>query len=84
MISTPSSQKSDCIICSYVNATSVIQIARIANIENWYFERVAFPGQRLIFEAPKDAILEIHSSQCANAVLSEKISCQKIAIEQQV
>ncbi len=41
------------ILCCYVNATSRIQIARITNIANWYFERVVFPGQRLVFEASR-------------------------------
>ena len=45
-------EQSEKILCCYVNATSKIQIARISNIANWYFERVVFPGQRLVFEAP--------------------------------
>jgi hypothetical protein len=31
------------ILCCYVNATSQIQVSRITNIPNWYFERVVFP-----------------------------------------
>ncbi|VEP15948.1 conserved hypothetical protein [Hyella patelloides LEGE 07179] len=81
MISTSLPQKTNFIICSYVNVTSTIQIARIANIEHWYLERVIFPGQRLIFEAPANAIVEIYTSQLANAILAEKVSCQKIAMD---
>ena len=43
------------ILCCYVNVTSNIQVARITNIPNWYFERVVFPGQRLMFEALPEA-----------------------------
>ena len=68
------------ILCCYVNATSKIQIARITNIPNWYFERVVFPGQRLVFEAHKKADLEIHSGMMASAILSDTIPCQKLII----
>lgn len=30
------------IICGYVSATNRVQIVRITNIPNWYFERVVF------------------------------------------
>ena len=61
------------LLCCYVNATSQIQIARICNIPNWYFERVVFPGQRLVFEAMRAAVLEIHTGMTASAILSDKI-----------
>lgn len=69
------------ILCCYVNATSQIQIARITNIPNWYFERVVFPGQRLVFEAETQGILEIHSGMMASAILSDTIPCNRLALE---
>jgi Domain of unknown function (DUF1830) len=66
--------------CCYVNNTSQIQIARITNIHNWYFERVVFPGQRLIFEAPIHAYLEIHTGMMASSILSDKIPCQQLIV----
>ncbi|NES20436.1 MAG: DUF1830 domain-containing protein [Symploca sp. SIO3E6] len=71
----------DKIICCYVNATSQIQVARITNIPNWYFERVIFPGQRLVFEALPAALLEIHSGMMASAILSDTIPCHRLCIE---
>ena len=68
------------ILCCYVNATSKIQIVRIPNICNWYFERVVFPGQRLVFEAPPEADLEIHTGMMATAILSDKISCDRLRV----
>jgi hypothetical protein len=70
------------ILCCYVNATSKIQVARISNIPNWYFERVVFPGQRLVFEAPGEAQLEIHTGMMASAILSDKIPCDRLAINE--
>ncbi|MBD2020154.1 DUF1830 domain-containing protein [Leptolyngbya sp. FACHB-36] len=68
------------IVCCYVNATSRIQIARIANVPNWYFERVVFPGQRLVFETVSDAMLEIHSGAMASAILSDTIACTRLRV----
>jgi hypothetical protein len=69
------------ILCCYVNATSQIQVARITNIPNWYFERVVFPGQRLVFEALPDALLEIHTGMMASAILSDTIPCDRLFVK---
>lgn len=75
--------RSNPVLCCYVNATSKIQIARITNIPNWYFERVVFPGQRLLFEAPPDAQLEIHTGMMASAILSDTIPCIRLQVSEQ-
>ncbi len=71
------------ILCCYVNATSKIQVARISNIPNWYFERVVFPGQRLVFESPPEAQLEIHTGMMASAILSDTIPCNRLEIKEE-
>ena len=76
----PNSENS--IICCYVNATSQIQVARITNISNWYFERVVFPGQRLVFETVPQALLEIHSGMMASAILSDTIPCERLSLQE--
>ncbi|MDJ0554407.1 MAG: DUF1830 domain-containing protein [Microcoleaceae cyanobacterium MO_207.B10] len=70
------------LLCCYVNATSQIQIARISNIPNWYFERVVFPGQRLVFEAVTGASLEIHTGMMASSILSDTIPCDRLQINE--
>jgi hypothetical protein len=72
------------ILCCYVNATSKVQIARICNIQNWYFERVVFPGQRLVFESVPEALLEIHTGMMASAILSDKIPCDRLKLQELV
>ena len=67
--------------CCYINATASIQVARISNVENWYFERVVFPGQRLMFEAVPEASLEIHTGSMASAILSDTLPCSELAID---
>lgn len=78
------SDSSDPILCCYVNATNQIQIARITNIPNWYFERVVFPGQRLVFEAIPEAQLEIHTGMMASAILSDTIPCDRLCIQESI
>lgn len=68
------------ILCYYVNDTSQIQIARISNISNWYFERVVFPGQSLNFEALPEALLEIHTCVMPSAIISDKVLCERLRI----
>ena len=70
--------RSNTIHCCYVNATNKIQVARITNIPNWYFERVVFPGQHLVFESLSEAQLEIHTGMMASAILSDTIPCQRL------
>ncbi|MGD1903334.1 MAG: DUF1830 domain-containing protein [Geitlerinemataceae cyanobacterium] len=69
------------VLCCYVNATNQIQVSRITNVPNWYFERVVFPGQRLMFEAPPGAQIEIHSGMMASAILSDTIPCDRLRVD---
>lgn len=71
-----------CILCCYVNYTSKIQIARIANIANWYFERVVFPDQRLLFEAVAEAYLEIYTYVTPTTILSDKFLCARLRLNE--
>jgi hypothetical protein len=75
-------ERCDRIVCCYVNVTSKIQIGRIRNIPNWYFERVIFPGQRLIFETVTEAQLEIHTGMMASAILSDTIPCKRLILKE--
>ena len=67
-------------LCCYVNATAHIEVVRITNIPLWHFDRVVFPGQRLIFEAPTAAKLEIHTGMSISSIISETIDCQKLQL----
>ncbi|HEY9887434.1 MAG TPA: DUF1830 domain-containing protein [Candidatus Obscuribacterales bacterium] len=73
--------QSEPMLCCYVNATSKMQVVRITNIHNWYFERVVFPGQRLMFEALPAAQLEIHTGMMASAILSDTIPCDRLGVD---
>jgi hypothetical protein len=68
------------VLCCYVNATSSIQVVRITDVPSWYFERVVFPGQRLMFEAPPESHLEVHTGMMASSILSDTIPCGKLTM----
>jgi Domain of unknown function (DUF1830) len=79
-----SSESNNQILCYYANITNQIQVVRIENIPNWYFERVMFPGERLMFEARPEAVLEIHTGAVAGAILSDKIPCYVLRVIEEI
>ena len=78
--SAPLSDGGDRVLCYYINATSQLQIARITHGSIECFERMIFPGQRLLFEAPPDALLEIHSPKVTNTSLLTQVPCQQLRV----
>ncbi len=76
------SNQSTLICCCYINITNKIQIARITNIPNWYFERVIFPSQRLLFESLPEGQLEIHTGMMASSILSDTIPCTQLQVNE--
>ncbi len=69
------------ILCSYKNKTPTVQIIRITNIPNWYFERVIFPGELLLFEAFPEAVLEIYISEEARPILGDRFLCDCLKVK---
>lgn len=67
------------ILCGYTNPTSRIQILRISNVENWFFERTVMPHGSILFEAFREAKLEIHTSEMMSAILSDIIPCSELS-----
>jgi hypothetical protein len=76
------SRRSDLILCYYLNASSHIQIVSSEHLASWSFERVVFPGQRLLFEAPPDAYLELYTSQEGKLELIAKTRCDRLGVDQ--
>jgi Domain of unknown function (DUF1830) len=70
------------ILCWYLNTTNQVQIARITNIPNWYFERTVFPGERLLFEALPQAELQVCRSAQTGAIVCEGILCDRLRVEE--
>lgn len=73
-------QEGERFLCFYTNYTSKIQVAKINNIQSCNFERVVFPGQRMLFEAMPHAQLEIHTSGTDKETLTDKINCDGLRV----
>ncbi|MBD0303810.1 MAG: DUF1830 domain-containing protein [Tolypothrix sp. T3-bin4] len=66
LASAKGSLASECnhqLLCLHINVSSHLQIIRIVTIPKVAFERVIFPGQRLLFEAEPETQVEIHTSE---------------------
>ncbi len=64
-------------LCVHVNASDRIQVVRLTECSA-ELERVVFPGQRLMFEAPADAVLEIYAGN-DEPELQERVACGDLA-----
>lgn len=60
---TPAADSSVRLLCSHTNVTRRIQIIRITDSPDLRWERIIFPGQRLMFESVPEAQLEIKFSE---------------------
>lgn len=84
LVSEPSEQ----ILCFYTNCTNKIQIVKFDNTQDLNFERIVFPGQRLLFKALPDSQLEIHTnptkSSTENLALIEVIPCDHLRVHEEM
>jgi len=76
--SQPLETKKTMLLCHFFNHRNQVVIARISNIPNWYLERVVFPAQRFLFEAPEEAVLEIHSPE-QGTIHEDTIACRELS-----
>ncbi|MEM8640511.1 MAG: DUF1830 domain-containing protein [Cyanobacteria bacterium P01_G01_bin.54] len=70
----------DRLLCCYHNPSVKLQIVRITNIPYWYFERVVFPAEWILFEAIAGAILEVHISDSITTLLADHIPCKVLQL----
>lgn len=64
-------------LCYYVNSSDQVQVLRSQDPGKWSFERVVFPGQRLLINAPSAAVLNVQTSQ-ATGVEPYQIECDRL------
>lgn len=63
-------------LCYYQNLTSQIQTIRIDQT----LEKVVFPGDRILFHAAPEAVLEIYSSTPTGFVQIDRLSCLQLQV----
>lgn len=67
-------------LCAYQNQTQTVQVIRIPDLPGQHFERVIFPGQRLMFYAPAPARLMVYTGSQAGALLADSLTCDRIQV----
>ncbi len=67
-------------LCAYCNPSRRFQVLRISNLPSLFFERVIGPHQRLLFESPTQALLEIYTGDVASSLLTARIPCEQLQI----
>ncbi|MBE9169110.1 DUF1830 domain-containing protein [Pleurocapsales cyanobacterium LEGE 06147] len=72
----------DPILCYYHNSTRQMQTIRIDNIANWYFKRVVFPGQHLLFEAVREGKLKIYLVERGEEKFTSALSCGQLEVQE--
>ncbi len=70
------------ITCYYANTSQKLQIVRIDTDSKNSFEKVAFPGERLLFNARRDDRLEVYVATDTQPVLSHRIECDRLQIQE--
>ena len=74
------SQKQKTILCIYRNKSNHLQIIKIENIANFYWEKVVFPWEKILFNTVEQAKLTIYTSSNATTILSDTIACLKLRV----
>ncbi|HEY9881825.1 MAG TPA: DUF1830 domain-containing protein [Leptolyngbyaceae cyanobacterium] len=79
-LSRPQSENLNNILCCYQNTTNQIQVIRVPSSLPQVFEKVVFPGERLLFEAFSHAELQIYGSSADNATEVACILCSQLQV----
>ena len=72
---------SEQILCCYTNTTKFLQITRSKDNPAWNFERIVFPGERLLFEALPNVMLEVYTCTMGRQSISAKITCDYLRVD---
>ena len=66
------------VLCCYKNHTQRIQVGKIAPIPGHNLEKVIFPGETFLFEAPLDTKLAIYIELAGKITLFDNIACSRL------
>ncbi len=73
--------ESELLLCYYANQTQQLQVIKITDRSDLSFERVIFPGQRLMFRALSTSQLQVYSRTTIAALTQETIPCQDLQVK---
>ena len=65
------------VLCHYRNATPQLQVARVFHQAALLAERVVFPWEFWLFEAPIEATLQIYSNTLTDHAAMQVVGCDR-------
>ncbi|MFW6357835.1 MAG: DUF1830 domain-containing protein [Chroococcales cyanobacterium] len=68
------------ILCFYLNNTNHLQILKSRYPVDWVFEKVIFPGQRILFKGLTEAQLEVHTCVPKKILAPDVIFCKEMKV----
>ncbi len=72
-------------LCFYINATDRLQKIRLTDISKAArFEKIVFPGQRILFEASLEFSLEVYTIAAGREVLLEILPCHALRVVEEI
>ena len=68
-------------LCFYINTSTEIRIIRLENSQNCSLNRIAFPGEKILFIGEPKAHLAIYTGSNGKPILSHLIPCASLQVE---
>ncbi|HEY9880680.1 MAG TPA: DUF1830 domain-containing protein [Leptolyngbyaceae cyanobacterium] len=79
-LSRPHLETANNILCCYQNTTSQIQVVRVFDSLPRIFEKIVFPGERLLFEAFSHAELQVYTNSAECSAEVNRILCSQLQV----
>ena len=70
------------ILCYYTNASNQLQQIRLRHSSDLSLDRMVFPGEKIIFEALPEGLLEIYTYTTTGLQLFQTIACLQLQVLQ--
>ncbi|MGG6266103.1 DUF1830 domain-containing protein [Leptolyngbya sp. AN03gr2] len=70
------------ILCYYTNQSQRIQQIRLQNNPHLILDRIVFPGEKFMFEALPEGLLEIYTCTATGLQLLQTIACERLQVLQ--
>ncbi|BAU09646.1 hypothetical protein LEP3755_01170 [Leptolyngbya sp. NIES-3755] len=70
------------ILCYYSNQSRLIQQIRLQTNPHSSLDRIVFPGEKFIFEALPEGLLEIYTYTATGLQLLQTIACEQLQVLQ--
>ncbi|MBE9010469.1 DUF1830 domain-containing protein [Pseudanabaenaceae cyanobacterium LEGE 13415] len=68
------------ILCYYINHSKAIQHIKLQKTAQLSLDRIVFPGEKFIFEALPEGLLEIYTYTASGLQLLQTTACEQLQV----